>query len=124
MRVGGDAEQIVSRLRQLALYPAVAVAVMDGSLPNDFRPAAIAPNVLLAQSVEEGEEFIAQPWAQSIWANANDARALEALLRATYRPIVAVRSLTLPLPLDQARAECDRLQRDLAGVGQFAGYIV
>jgi hypothetical protein len=37
---------------------------------------------------------------------------------------VAARRLVQPLPLDQARAACDVLQRDLATIGQFAGYVV
>jgi hypothetical protein len=122
--IGGSVAQITSSLRQLALHPAVTFAVIDGHLPADFKPTAIAPNILLAQKRQKSEPFTTQPWAQAIWADAEDAPALDSMLRATDRPIVAVRYLTSPVPLDQARAACDLLQRDLAPIGQFAGYNV
>jgi hypothetical protein len=46
------------------------------------------------------------------------------LQREAELPIVAVRRLDQKLPLADARAACDALQRDLAGIGQFAGYVV
>jgi hypothetical protein len=124
VRVDGVDEHIAPALRRLALHPAVALAVIENQLPGNFQHAAIAPNLLLAQRLENGATFTPQPWAHAIWADADDTRALKTLLRAIDRPIIAVRRLTSPLPLDQARAACDLLQRDLAPIGQFAGYIV
>jgi len=39
-------------------------------------------------------------------------------------PIIVSRKLTEPQPLQTARSACDELQRDLAPMGQFAGYVV
>ena len=43
---------------------------------------------------------------------------------AVPKPVVAARYLDSPLTLAEARAACDALQRDLAPLGQFAGYVV
>ena len=34
------------------------------------------------------------------------------------------RVLSLPVEMSEARVACDKLQADLAPIGQFAGYIV
>jgi hypothetical protein len=124
VHIRGDAEQTAAALRRLAQQPAAALAVIDGQLPSEFEPAAIAPNLLLAQRLHANVNLPVQSWAQAIWANTQDTRVLEFLVGAIDRPIIAVRHLISPLPLDQARAACDVLQRDLAPIGQFAGYVV
>jgi hypothetical protein len=124
IHVDGNPDEIAVRLRQLAMHPAVAVAVIRGDVPPEFKPAVTAPNRLLAQPVATASEFAVRPWANLLWADATEHVELAKLRSISDLPIVAVRRLTSALALDEARTACDRLQRDLAPVGQFAGYVV
>ena len=119
----GKPEQIVASMRELALHPAAAMAVVDGELPADFKPTQVAPNVIVAQALSGDCDLTVRPWAQALWVQASDPR-LVARLAGVDLPIIAVRPPTTPLLLVQARAACDELQRDLATIGQFAGYVV
>jgi hypothetical protein len=120
----GEASEITTRLRLLAMFPAAMMAVVHGHLPRQFAIKGVAPNLLLAQSLDPIREFTLQPWAQAIWAETSDASALQALQTTSGLPIVIVRRLLSTAPVEQARAACDKLQRDLAPTGQFAGYVV
>ena len=122
--VSGTSDEIIAQLRQLTLHPAVAMAIIHGDLPRDFGQSAVTPNLLLAQHWNPSANLLPQPWADAIWADASSPKLLSDLSSSTSHPIIAVRPLPSPLPIDQARAACDQLQRDLAPIGQFAGYIV
>ncbi|MBW8884062.1 MAG: hypothetical protein JF612_04635 [Planctomycetia bacterium] len=119
----GAADEIIDRLRILAMFPAAIMAVIHGHLPRQFAIKGVAPNLLLAQPLDPIREFMLQPWAHAIWAEWSDAGAIAKLQTTTNLSVVAVRRLQSPLPIDQARAACDKLQRDLAEIGQFAGYV-
>jgi len=111
------------RLQKLALHPAVALVVIRGELPADFKLSHVAPNLLLAQPVSANQATV-RPWAQVLWLETDDPLAAGRIASQTELPLVAVRRLASPLPLAEARAACDALQRDLASVGQFARYVV
>ena len=112
------------QLRQLALHPAAAIAVIRVPPGKQFKLTGIAPNIILAQTLPAFGAFEPQGWAQAIWAETADANTLTQLQTMFEFPIIAVRPLTTPQPLTAARAACDELQRDLAALGQFAGYVV
>jgi len=117
--------EAAERLRLLSLHPAVALVVIRGTLPADFKLSHVAPNLLLAQAISISDDQNAiRPWAHALWLeNAEPAVAVR-IASQTELPLVAVRRLASPLSLAEARAACDALQRDLAGAGQFAGYVV
>jgi hypothetical protein len=119
-----DAGSLVSRLRGLARFPGVAVAVVRGAPPAAVQPADIGPNLILAQFLGPGDPPVRASWAQVVLAAAADPRRVAEVAGALDVPLVAVRPLDEPLPIAAARAACDALQRDLAPYGQFAGYIV
>ena len=54
----------------------------------------------------------------------NDAARFAEKVRGVALPVVVFRPLERQCSVDEARAACDRLQRDLAPLGQYAGYIV
>jgi hypothetical protein len=112
------------RLRNLALHPAVALVVIRGELPADFKLSHVAPNLLLAQPMSDGNHATIRPWAQVLWLETDDPLSAGRIASQYDLPLIAVRRLASPLPLAEARAACDALQRDLASAGQFAGYIV
>lgn len=124
VNVDGKGDEVASKLRALALHPCVAVAVVRDELPAGFSSASVAPNVLLAQPIRLGLELQVQPWARLLWAAADDPLVVRQVAGHSELPVIAVRTLSQPLPLEEARAACDRLQRELAPTGQFAGYVV
>lgn len=120
-----DADGDISlQLRRLALHPAAALAVIRIPPGKQFKLTGIAPNIILAQTLPAFGTFEPQAWAQAIWAETTDANTLTQLQTMFEIPIIAVRPLTTPQPLANARAACDELQRDIASLGQFAGYVV
>jgi len=122
--VRGTPEQTSDRLRQLSQYPGVAIALVRGNLVADFQRPQFAPNLLLAQVISRGDELVARPWANLLWAQTDDPLLVGRITTLAELPVVACRKLPDPQPLAAARAACDVLQRDLASIGQFAGYIV
>jgi hypothetical protein len=112
-----------ARLRGLARFPAVAIAIIRGTLPDNFQRASAAPNLLLAQTLNSASVSNCQPWADLAMVSTTD-RALLAAAAGWNFPVLAMRPLGSPLPLAEARVACDALQRDLAPIGQFAGYVV
>ena len=124
VHVAGQPDDAATKLRQLACFPAVAAAVIRGELATDFKRTQVAPNLLLAQAVRRGDTLTVRPWAQALWAESDDSLLLGRILSLAEMPVIAVRPLAAPVSLEQARLECDALQRDLATAGQFAGYVV
>jgi hypothetical protein len=114
----------VRELRRLGEYPGVALAVLRGGLPAGFQRAQTCPNLLLGQGFTPGEELFRRDWADVLLAETTDPARLAQIAALGELPIIAVRPLAEPVPIDQARAACDELQRDLAPHGQFAGYVV
>jgi hypothetical protein len=122
VRVAESGEQAIARLRELSRFPSVGIAVVLGDLPAGFKRSDVAPNLLLANWISSDGPFHVAPWADVQFVHA-DPDLLTAAGRID-KPIVATRYLDRPLELDAARAACDALQRDLAPLGQFAGYVV
>ena len=121
----GTPNVLIRKLHQLAAHPAAAIAVVQGELPPDFLLSQVAPNLLLAQFLFFPRELATvQPWAHVLLVNAVDPQFVQQVAAQEERPIIAVRPLIPPLPVAEARAACDALQRDLAPLGQFAGYVV
>jgi hypothetical protein len=124
VELSASPEAIVTQLKQLARCPAAAMVVVHGGLPADFKRTNVAPNVLLVQSLDDATENAIQPWAQALWISGSDGERLKQIMASSELPLFVARRLTASVPIDQARAACDELQRDLAPIGQFAGYIV
>jgi hypothetical protein len=112
-----------ARLRELSRFPAAAIALLGEPLPEDFDPRASAPNLLLGQIIESDDPPPRDPRVHLVFAGA-DLLVHSTLVRSTGKPIIVIRRLSAPRSLSEARAACDELQRDLAPLGQFAGYIV
>jgi len=113
------------RIRDLAQFPAVAIAATDAPLPPDFEKSRVAPNLLLAQWLGPDLRSPPQPWADLLLVAADEPALVVEAAERTEMPVIAARFLVdTPLDIATARTACDHLQRDLAPIGQFAGYIV
>jgi hypothetical protein len=112
----------VEELRRLARYPAVALAIMDADwLPDDLQNQSRHP--LLGQRVQEGETLKPAAWADVLVCDAMNADAIRDT-QSLGIPIMLWRKTARELSLTHARQAVDELQRDFAGVGDFAGYVV
>jgi len=120
--IAEQGEYAVHRLRQLAEYPAATIAVLE-TLPDNFKKSAVAANVLLAERMTRQRTTLSQ-WADLVILSTGDPDFLLTAATAIQRPVIVSRPLAHPLELPLARLQCDVLQRDLAPIGQFAGYIV
>lgn len=118
---GGD---LLPELRKLARWPAVALVIVPsgGGLAGELRAAA--PNLLLAQRIDRDEIIELADWAHVAFCDASHVAALRNASQGSPLPIVAQRRLNGDFTLVAARRECDRLQRDLAPLGDLAGYVV
>jgi glycosyl hydrolase family 2 len=113
-----------ARLRELAQHPAVAIVAVEQPLRDDFKKPLVAPNLLFAQVMRADQVPRVLPWADLLLASATNPDRVASVIAQSELPVLAARPLVAPADLAVARAACDMLQRDLAPLGQFAGYIV
>jgi len=113
-------------LRRLAHWAAVGLVVLEGpGAEPDVRVRSLAPNVCLVQSFRAGEPIVPAPWAHAVKVAVDTNLADFARRVSTCElPVIASRPLTTSCDLPTARAAVDALQRDLADIGDFAGYTV
>ena len=125
-RLNTAGESWRDELRRLAHWASVGLVVLEGpGVEPDARVRMLAPNLCLLQPFRIGQEIAAAPWAHAVQVDVDDRLADFALRLAHCRlPIVARRPLSSRCELATARAAVDSLQRDLATVGDFAGYLV
>jgi hypothetical protein len=125
-RITGSFAELLEQLRELAQQPAVGIVLLpaEARLYPDFDPHSVAPNLLLGHLVPPGESRHFAPWADLIVAVVDSPEALAHRLAGYAGPVLCLRPSEAPLDLAAARSACDALQRDLAPMGQFAGYIV
>ncbi|HUE69455.1 MAG TPA: hypothetical protein VMP01_01090 [Pirellulaceae bacterium] len=115
----GSAAADLSRLNR---YAAVAIGVLPSG-NGEIRTAA-SENILLAHRLMQGQTELPPDDARLVLGEVTDSATFADWANTLTRPVIAFRPLPLPTDIAVARAECDRLQRDLAPYGQFAGYIV
>jgi hypothetical protein len=106
-------------LARLSRWPAAAIAVLPHNSQLDGALEFQARNLLLAQSMRLGDPVAS--WAELGICPREDAVALAGQLSM---PLIAAGSLDRDVAIGAVRTECDHLQRDLAGQGEFAGYLV
>lgn len=117
------ANNAVEQLRDLAHWPSVAVVVLDRNVAGAGLQQ-VAPNVILAQAFEVGERIELASWAQLAVCFVGDIAEFARRIQGLALPLIACRPLPEPVGVVDARAACDRLQRDLARHCDLAGYIV
>ena len=103
--------------------------VFNADIELDEEARRLAGNVILAQSFDEDEDTQLMPWAQAIVAGVGGGRGLTEMARTANVPVLAVGREVMTSggaieSLAELRRGCDRLQRDLAKQGDFAGYLI
>ena len=124
IHVAAPGGPILPRIRRLAQFPGVAIAVIDEPLRPDFRKSLIAPNLVMAQLILPECRWPRQSWADLLVVGADRPELVAEAMTYGEIPIIAFHPHRPATDLAAARAACDALQRDLAQLGQFAGYVV
>ncbi len=130
LRSSGD--QLVKEVKRLARWAAVGLVVLDGSAEiGPLRSAA--PNLVFGRIVDDGMPVPRSPDdvtdcdvtdCDVIVARSDSVEEIGGRLSTAGLPVVAFRPGNSTGRLSERRAACDRLQRDLAQYGPFAGYLV
>lgn len=116
----------------IALRGAAATAARASSLPWAAAAFHLVPSDARTEPRTGQTSYVTIASAAELDAPTSGPLAVDALLHtpkqlggaARRQPVVATRPLPAPLPLADARAACDALQRDLAPHADCAGYLV
>ena len=119
----GMVESITAELVRLARWPAVGIAIIDAMAPLAADIRRRVPNLILSTR-QSGDDAHVDEWAHLYFCDATELPGIQKLLVNSNKPIVAERLLPAATTLTAARAQCDRLQAELAEVSDFAGYVV
>jgi len=114
---------VAACLRWLARWPAVGLVLVPDVAAESQTWSSAAPNTLLAQQLRSAHALPAD-WSQVIFVDATQPERLRWFSSSCPLPVVATRQLHEPCSVSEARGACDQLQRDLAQVGSFAGYVI
>jgi hypothetical protein len=121
--VPGRGPELVDEIRRLGKWPAVFLAVLDPDQPADFDPRLLARNLLYATRFRADKPLGLSTWAHVLWYEI-DGEPASARCAEFPRPSLVVRRLPAQTDIPTARSACDRLQSELAPLGDFAGYVV
>lgn len=119
--LSGAAPDLERRIHRLARWPAVLLTAITGELPEELNLAHLAPNMVFA--AWEPHPAAIPDWAEVVCCPADDGDGLRALHQRADRPIIAIGAEQRFDSFRAARESCDRLQAQLATIGQFAGYV-
>jgi hypothetical protein len=111
-------------LARIARWPAVAVCILPQDAELTDGQHYDARNVVLAQSFGPDEPIAPQAWCQmAVDCSTREERFAERAAGCPL-PVIACRRDPAVHSVAEVRGGCDRLQRSLAGRGEFAGYFV
>ncbi len=119
----GDPGDLVRLLRRLARSPAVVAAVVPDNVHQERTLRNAAGNMLLGQRLSLAGTLSPAPWADLVFCESDFLEGRE-LGELPTMPIVAMRAVRGRLSPGEVRLQCDQLQRDLARLGDFAGYFI
>jgi hypothetical protein len=109
-------------IRRLSRWPAVGMVSLPAAATLDL--AGLAHNLVLAGSFAAGQAVAPAPWAQVALCELDDPAAFAQRIADCPAAVIAVRPAGVLQSVPLGRAHCDRLQADLAGRVELAGYIV
>ena len=109
-------------IRRLSRWPAVGVVTLPGGMHLDLH--GLRHNLLLAERFAGGQPLLPQPWAHLAVCQVDEPSEAGGRIANCVIPVIAARPEATLSSLAAGRALCDRLQSDLAGSCDPAGYIV
>ncbi len=108
-------------LKSWQRHPAVGFIVCDASAELSSVTRGAATNAILVARLSSDFQTLPS-WADAAWAES--PVAIAATAPGIEAPFLAVRRSPGNSSPAEFRAACDRWQRELAGTGEFAGYVV
>jgi hypothetical protein len=111
-------------LARFSQHAAVFLAILPPDTQATRTLRIAASNLLLAVQVTSGNTAQADSLADCLALDATNHETFARTAQTTTLPIIAGRPLKQPTSLAAARQAVDHLQRDLAPIGDFAGYLV
>jgi hypothetical protein len=119
----GKTEEIRRKVAAIARWPAVAIIILDDHIEFGNELRRLARNTLFAQCCTDANSFVPRPWAHLIWWQ---VELVDEIRKPppTDLPIILYHCRETHATIQNGRAACDRLQAQLADVGDFAGYFV
>lgn len=122
--IAGASAELQDELQRLARWPAVAAALLPPAAAFDAASRRAATNLLVGQRVR-GLGGGTQPSRIDIVVCEDDAsQQIATMASGITLPVMAWRRAGGCDELAEARRACDLLQRDLASLGEFAGFLV
>ncbi len=118
-----EPSKIAEQIRNLARHPAVGFVVLDRSARLEATVKRSARNLLFVERLAE-PVAVPQPWADVVLLERDTPAEIIACAMNIQLPVIAGRPYQTTQPFVEARRGCDRLQAELAGQGEFAGYWV
>ena len=109
-------------LRRLVRWPAIGVIALPAAEPSTLRQ--LGHNAVLAQRVVVGTPLRPADWAEAVICELPAGEQLPTSYADCPLPIIIHCPAGAIDSVAKGRAACDRLQRELAPIGQFAGYII
>jgi hypothetical protein len=109
-------------IRRLTRWPAVGVIALAQARESELN--RIGHNAVLAQRFAAGDPIQPAAWAQAVVCQVSTPAETSRRLADCPLPVIVYRPSGALESVAAGRAACDRLQRDWAPLGQFAGYIV
>ena len=120
--VASESPTRAATLRRLSRWPAVAAICLTGS--SRHTPPPMARNVPIGQHVLSSEPFFQADWAEFIVYEIDNGGELECVDDCPLPVVVLRRMTSSAVKIEAARQQCDALQRDLATIGDYSGYLV
>jgi hypothetical protein len=110
----------VGELARLRRWPAVGIVVVAANAELDL-PAG---GVVRAQRLPARQPPVPAAWARAAIVDVSAGEPQDSHFAEWRLPVIAIRPAGQSPSVADGRRQCDRLQADLAPLGQFAGYIV
>jgi len=125
-KVTAAADSLPCTVKRLSRSAAVGMVVINEDLDDDVVVNARrrARNVLFAWKTASLSFPEPPAWADAVVCPVDDVQKLSSWAAECSLPVIACRPAGQQDTVSAARAACDRLQRDLAGRGDWAGYLV
>ena len=120
----GNEADICQQLVELARWPAVCMAVIDGTISDTERLRFAAPNLILGQWIRQQADLPAADWSQFIFCDFTTPEEFSPCLEGCSLPVVAVRSVNTMRSVEEAVQACQELENDLAKAAELAGYVI
>jgi hypothetical protein len=117
-----SSESLVHSLHRLSQWPAVGIAVLAGNAVVAEQEQRDIRNLPLAQFVAATDRVICVPWADLMLIEVGMPNEFSHRIAELGAPVIALRRISPTVDIEQARSECDILQRDLAPHCDCAGY--